>query len=160
MGSTWVPSGADRTQVGPMLAPWTLLSGVPSRDATKISIKMVLPVGGCYILNCFIHNVSKSFGDRKCFHDIYLVTSPYSMEVQCHKIDVWCKDNVSCTILSLRITCDRYISKIVPVLFSQYITISIISIFSTGVWHGHMRPFVMDVVVVVVVSFISIRTQQ
>ena len=27
MGSTWGPSGADRTQVGSMLAPWTLLSG-------------------------------------------------------------------------------------------------------------------------------------
>ena len=25
MGPTWDPSGADRTQVGPMLAPWTLL---------------------------------------------------------------------------------------------------------------------------------------
>ena len=28
MGPTWGPSGADRTQVGPMLAPWTLLSGM------------------------------------------------------------------------------------------------------------------------------------
>ena len=28
MGPTWGPSGADRTQVGPMLAPWYLLSGV------------------------------------------------------------------------------------------------------------------------------------
>ena len=27
MGPTCSPSGADRTQVGPMLAPWTLLSG-------------------------------------------------------------------------------------------------------------------------------------
>ena len=27
MGPTWGPSGADRTQVGPMLALWTLLSG-------------------------------------------------------------------------------------------------------------------------------------
>ena len=27
MGPTWGPSGADRTQVGPMLAPWALLSG-------------------------------------------------------------------------------------------------------------------------------------
>ena len=27
MGLTWVPSGADRTQVGLMLAQWTLLSG-------------------------------------------------------------------------------------------------------------------------------------
>ena len=28
IGPTWGPSGADRTQVGPMLAPWTLLSGL------------------------------------------------------------------------------------------------------------------------------------
>ena len=28
MGPTWGPSGADKTQVGPMLAPWTLLSGL------------------------------------------------------------------------------------------------------------------------------------
>ena len=27
LGPTWGPSGADRTQVGPMLAPWTMLSG-------------------------------------------------------------------------------------------------------------------------------------
>ena len=27
MGPTWGPSGADRTQVGPILAHWTLLSG-------------------------------------------------------------------------------------------------------------------------------------
>ena len=29
MGPTWDPSGADRTQVGPILAQWTLLSGMP-----------------------------------------------------------------------------------------------------------------------------------
>ena len=28
VGPTWGPSGATRTQVGPMLAPWTLLSGM------------------------------------------------------------------------------------------------------------------------------------
>ena len=28
MGPTWGPSGADRTQVGLVLAPWTLLSGM------------------------------------------------------------------------------------------------------------------------------------
>ena len=28
MGPTWGPYGADRTQVGPMLSPWTLLSGI------------------------------------------------------------------------------------------------------------------------------------
>ena len=31
MGPTWGPSGADTTQVGPMLAPWTLLSGYITR---------------------------------------------------------------------------------------------------------------------------------
>ena len=28
MGPTWGPSGTDRAQMGPMLAPWTLLSGM------------------------------------------------------------------------------------------------------------------------------------
>ena len=32
MGPTWGPSGAYRTQVGPMLTPWTLLSGVPCKS--------------------------------------------------------------------------------------------------------------------------------
>ena len=32
MGPTWGSSGADRTQVGPMLAPWTLLSGLWRHD--------------------------------------------------------------------------------------------------------------------------------
>ena len=35
MGPTWGPSGADRTQVGPMLAPWTLLS----RSVTEMKWK-------------------------------------------------------------------------------------------------------------------------
>ena len=28
MGPTWGPTGTDKTQVGPVLAPWTLLSGL------------------------------------------------------------------------------------------------------------------------------------
>ena len=35
MGPAWGPSGADRTQVGPMLAPWTLLTGT-SLNVTNI----------------------------------------------------------------------------------------------------------------------------
>ena len=35
MGPTWDPPGADRTQVGPMLAPWTLLSGSRFYDHSK-----------------------------------------------------------------------------------------------------------------------------
>ena len=33
MGPTWGPPGDDRTQVGPMLAPWTLLSGYIENNA-------------------------------------------------------------------------------------------------------------------------------
>ena len=31
MGPTWGPPGSCRPQMGPMLAPWTLLSGMPQR---------------------------------------------------------------------------------------------------------------------------------
>ena len=43
MGTTWGPFGADRTQVGPMLAPWTLLSGFMSiyRDSSEIFFKKI-----------------------------------------------------------------------------------------------------------------------
>ena len=37
MGPTWGPSGADRTQVGPMLAPWTLLSGITAINTLRLS---------------------------------------------------------------------------------------------------------------------------
>ena len=40
MGPTWGPSGAGRTQVGPMLAPWTLLSGMGLRLHSKATTKV------------------------------------------------------------------------------------------------------------------------
>ena len=41
MGPTWGPSGTDRTQVGPMLAPWTLLSGIQGHWGQGVG------TGGC-----------------------------------------------------------------------------------------------------------------
>ena len=38
MGPTWGPSGADRTQVGPMLAPWALLSGSMPHSPCLLSV--------------------------------------------------------------------------------------------------------------------------
>ena len=35
MAPTWDPSGADRTRVGPILAPWTLLSGIPAKSRAR-----------------------------------------------------------------------------------------------------------------------------
>ena len=42
MGPIWGPSGADRTQVGPMLAPWTLLSG-QVMECTKTHARLIIP---------------------------------------------------------------------------------------------------------------------
>ena len=36
MESTWGPSGAGRTQMGPRLAPWALLSGILSRNTAVV----------------------------------------------------------------------------------------------------------------------------
>ena len=42
MGPTWGPSGADRTQVGPMLAPWTLLCGISPTHFVQFNISLYL----------------------------------------------------------------------------------------------------------------------
>ena len=39
MGPTWGPSGADRTQVDPMLATWTLLSRLLSDGPIRINVQ-------------------------------------------------------------------------------------------------------------------------
>ena len=46
MGPTWGPSGADRTQVGPMLAPWILLSGSSANVKHKIMFKVTIMITG------------------------------------------------------------------------------------------------------------------
>ena len=52
MGPAWDPPGDDRTQVGPMLAPWTLLSGMvtgnPRTEATPRYLKPVCIFNGAY----------------------------------------------------------------------------------------------------------------
>ena len=42
MGPTWGPPGADRTQVGPILAPWTLLSGKAFPGGIPIDLSVVV----------------------------------------------------------------------------------------------------------------------
>ena len=60
MRPIWGPSGADRTQVGPMLVPWTLLSG--TRVKTTCVMKS-LPMSICTVnclctLNSIVFNTS------------------------------------------------------------------------------------------------------
>ena len=40
MGPTWCPPGSCRPQMGPMLVPWTLLSGIHRRSDTKFRFRM------------------------------------------------------------------------------------------------------------------------
>ena len=47
----WGPSGADRTQAGPMLAPWTLLSGMSliMTEMLQITLPDTVQVLGCSV---------------------------------------------------------------------------------------------------------------
>ena len=54
IGPTWGPSGADRTQMGPMLAQWTLLSGVVSPTQKMNLIHLHISSDGAF---CTSHNV-------------------------------------------------------------------------------------------------------
>ena len=56
MGPTWGPPGADRTQMGPMWAAWTLLSGIS-----------YLSIGRGYFLTNYHNNTSYYIG-VDCIH--------------------------------------------------------------------------------------------
>ena len=57
MGPTWGPSGADRTQVDPMLAPWTLLSG-----SLMISTVTIVFLFNCHICPVILIIWAVSYG--------------------------------------------------------------------------------------------------
>ena len=82
MGLTWGPSGADRTKVGPMLAPWTLLSG------------SMLKAGLLYFVSSFLHGWTwfiqpYSSGLTSCHYVSLMITpasvmQPWKMWVKYH----------------------------------------------------------------------------
>ena len=57
MGPTWGPPGADGTQVGPMLATWTLLSGtlIKWQQLQNISVFSCIKI----IINIFVWDLSE-----------------------------------------------------------------------------------------------------
>ena len=59
MGSTWDPTGADRTQVGPMLAQWTLLSGCLMTGYHTVFIINGLTLGNFMITDSYSNPNSK-----------------------------------------------------------------------------------------------------
>ena len=59
MGPTWGPSGVDRTQVGLMLAPWSLLSGVLCHHSVNTLVFWGLFFSACHLWWCWIHSIPK-----------------------------------------------------------------------------------------------------
>ena len=47
MGPTWGPSGADRSQVGPMMATWTLQTGICLRCSPRSCTHKIFIRGAC-----------------------------------------------------------------------------------------------------------------
>ena len=83
MEPTWGPSGADRTQLGPMLAQWTLLSGMCQNQSRMVgtqlaSVWLVLSHYGRYsapyVENIEIHEV--------CFDDPIVFWSNFGQYFQ------------------------------------------------------------------------------
>ena len=73
MGPTWGPSGADRTQVGPMLAPWTLLSGMSNYVVSTVAADDLAPLGarasaGTAIGKCASRIITNTGGKMKGSH--------------------------------------------------------------------------------------------
>ena len=81
MGPTWGPPGSCRPQMGPMLAPWTLLSGW---DFKKFMVIFLPYVHKRYLIQCIPRNMSYSF-----FYSFVLLQTCYPMLVDsCNQ----CKD--------------------------------------------------------------------
>ena len=73
MRPTWGPSGADRSQVHPMLAPWTLLSG-------KLSLKL-------FVCQCLWR--IRADGWRYCFADVCWRKTKLFIRWT-HSLFLWC----------------------------------------------------------------------
>ena len=71
MRPTWGPPGADRSQVGPMLAPWILLSGIFYTMDLSISVMSIASDHFYLYTTCrfvsFIHFIPEQ---KKCYNEI------------------------------------------------------------------------------------------
>ena len=86
MGPTRGPSGADRTQVGPMLAPWTLLSAIISYHIISYHIKLLSQRSRWQRSCCtwtLSHSPLKRMGTIKMIY-IYIYTYIYLVFMTAH----------------------------------------------------------------------------
>ena len=85
MGPTWGPSGADRAQVGPMLAPWILLSGYLSIPCDRkiiflisfyhLVLNYVTPISSYIIIQIYIISLFLTYSPISSLKIIFLLFS-------------------------------------------------------------------------------------
>ena len=89
MGPRWGPSGADRTQVGPMFAPWTSLSGVYcqcgqwycAKHATQFNILQYQQSNERHISD-FILKIFRSQGRAIGWNHTVCPTHPWDLSIE------------------------------------------------------------------------------
>ena len=109
MGPTWGSSGADRTQVGPMLAPWTLLSGIQPVFSSWCSSQFVLRqlIRGLHyihwIINLFMEYPPLVKIICSCGLNIYPIYRGYLKTLKCNWI---CEKNLYSSMCHSMLSCD------------------------------------------------------
>ena len=96
MVPTWGPPGADKTQVGPMLAAWSLLSGLALRSYDKAYwiLKQHPCCSGSAGATVVAHGVALPLY-RDCFLDLRLFNSPDLRRlVLCYCCQAWTLETV------------------------------------------------------------------
>ena len=101
MGPTWGPPGSCRPQMGPMLAPWTLLSGLEYIHAVFVilfhanDLTCDLSNGNCYLQNFkkshvlnadnFCSTPTKKYPFPECFnvHKLKSIIDHYHISATC-----------------------------------------------------------------------------
>ena len=88
MGPTWGPSGADRTQVGPMLAVWTLLSGMDSSHIGSLTKNFDVSIM-CAWANAWTNvGVTGWFDTPWCSYDVTVIHNKQISEIKCFLIHI------------------------------------------------------------------------
>ena len=87
MGPTWGPPGADRTQVGPMLAPWSLLSGVCHRSCFDLLCWVFRDSFALFthvLQGCFVSSGAVEYAAQQSLLGLHTILTP------CHVVtQVW-----------------------------------------------------------------------
>ena len=81
MGQTWGPSGANRTQVGPMLAPWTLLSGATTYYLNRWWL--ILSMHMCITRHQWVQNLRAVLSLRNVYMYLHYMDFPQSYDEKC-----------------------------------------------------------------------------